>query len=50
MKENWKQTDFATGYHIFATPCNPLAWGQKGLKQGPFTSSQHGSVLMELMR
>lgn len=47
---NQPTTDFATGYHDKYDTFHPRASGlQEGLKQGPFISSQHGSVLTELM-
>lgn len=47
---NQLTTDFAPGYHNKYAALCPCASGlQEGLKQGPFISSQHGSVLMELM-
>lgn len=51
MKENQKKNpDFATGYHNkYATFCLHASGLQDGLKQGPFVSFQHGSVLTELM-
>lgn len=47
---NQLTTDFATGYHNkYDTFCPHASGLQEGLKQGPFVSSQHGSVLTELM-
>lgn len=56
LKENWgvkkknQQTDFAVGYHNKYATFSPNARRlHEGLKQGPFISSQHSSLLTELM-
>lgn len=55
LKENWggekkQQTDFAVGYHNKYATFSPNARRlREGLKQGPFISSQHSSLLTELM-
>lgn len=45
-----QQTDFAVGYHNKYATFSPNARRlHEGLKQGPFISSQHSSLLTELM-
>lgn len=49
-KKKNQQTDFAVGYHNKYATFSPNARRlHEGLKQGPFISSQHSSLLTELM-